>query len=54
MFRAGIPPEEARRKAVLKFGPIEALKEEYREQRGMPITERFLCRPAPCVSHAHA
>jgi hypothetical protein len=40
-IRAGVPPEEARRKAVLKFGPIEALKEEYREQRGMPITERF-------------
>jgi predicted permease len=53
-IRAGFPPEEARRKAVLKFGPIEALKEEYREQRGMPMTERSfadLCRAFRTLAH---
>lgn len=41
-IRAGIPPEEARRKAILKFGPVEALKEEFRDQRGMPALERLM------------
>jgi putative ABC transport system permease protein len=30
---AGIPPEEARRQAVLEFGGVEAVKEDCREQR---------------------
>lgn len=29
----GIPPEEARRQAVLEFGGVEAVKEDCREQR---------------------
>ncbi len=38
-IRAGMTPEEARRAAVLKFGPVESIKEEYREQRGLPWAE---------------
>src|SRR5262245_39257112 len=38
-LRAGLPPEEARRAAVLKFGGIESVKERYREQRGVPFLE---------------
>jgi predicted permease len=38
-LRAGLSPEEARREAVLKFGAIEALKEVYRDQRGLPFLE---------------
>jgi len=36
---AGLPPAEARRNAVLKFGSVEAIKEDYREQRGLPFIE---------------
>jgi hypothetical protein len=39
-IRAGIPVDEARRQAVLKFGAVEALKESYRDQRGLPIVEQ--------------
>jgi predicted permease len=38
-LRAGLPPDEARRRSVLKFGSIEAIKEDYREQRGLPFIE---------------
>ena len=38
-LRAGLSPGEARRQAVLKFGAVEAIKEEYREQRGLPFVE---------------
>jgi predicted permease len=41
-LRAGLPPEEARRQAVLKFGPIEAIKESYRDQRGLSFVESLL------------
>jgi predicted permease len=41
-LRAGMRPEEARRQAVLKFGAVEAVKEEYREQRGIPFIETLL------------
>jgi predicted permease len=40
--RAGLPPEEARREAVWKFGPVEAVKESYREQRGLPSMEALI------------
>ena len=33
--RAGMPPAEARRQAVLKFGAVETIKEEYRDQRSV-------------------
>lgn len=35
-IRAGMPPAEARRQALLKFGSIESAKESYRERRGFP------------------
>jgi predicted permease len=34
-LRAGLPPIEARRQAILKFGGREAIKEDYRSQRGL-------------------
>lgn len=37
--RAGLSPDEARRQAVLKFGAVEAIKEEYRDRRGLPLLE---------------
>lgn len=41
-IRAGMPPGEARRQAALKFGAVEAIKENYREQRGLPFLEALL------------
>ncbi|MGA7413641.1 MAG: ABC transporter permease [Bryobacteraceae bacterium] len=41
-LRAGLSPVEARRQAVLKFGAIEAMKEEYRDQRGLPFVETLV------------
>ncbi len=40
--RAGLLPEEARRQAVLKFGAVEAVRESYREQRGLPRLETLI------------
>jgi predicted permease len=40
--RAGMTPEEARRAALVKFGPIEAIKEDYRDRAGIPIVEILL------------
>ena len=41
-IRAGFSPEEARREALLKFGTVEAAKESYREQRGLPYMENLI------------
>jgi predicted permease len=41
-LRAGLPPDEARREAVLKFGAVEAMKEDYREQRALPLADALL------------
>jgi putative ABC transport system permease protein len=41
-LRAGLSPLEARRQALLKFGNVEALKEIYRDQRGLPFIETLL------------
>ncbi len=41
-LRAGMSIEEARRAAVLKFGGVEAMKEHYRDQRGLPRLEALL------------
>jgi predicted permease len=38
-IRAGLSPADARREAALKFGAVEAMKETYREQRGLPFVE---------------
>jgi predicted permease len=41
-IRAGLSPVEARREAMLKFGAVEAIKEDYRQQRGLPALERLI------------
>src|SRR4051794_35360944 len=41
-MRTGLAPTEARRQAVLKFGAVEAMREEYRDQRGMPFLETLI------------
>ncbi|HEV3277805.1 MAG TPA: ABC transporter permease [Terriglobia bacterium] len=41
-LRAGLSPQEARRQAVLKFGAVEAVKEDYRDRRGMPLMESLV------------
>src|SRR5438552_5000545 len=41
-IRAGFPLAEARRQAILKFGAVEALKEDYRDQRGLPFLETLM------------
>lgn len=40
-MRAGLPPEEARRQASLKFGAIESVKEDYRDQAGLPLIDNL-------------
>ena len=40
--RAGLSPAEARRQAVLKFGAVEAVKEDYRAQKGFPFLETLI------------
>ncbi len=41
-LRAGLSPVEARRQAMLKFGAVEAMKQDYRAERGLPLIEDFL------------
>lgn len=41
-LKQGMSPEEARRKAHLKIGGIEQVKENCRDQRGLPWLESFL------------
>src|SRR5262249_3208033 len=41
-IRSGLSAEEARREAVWKFGSIEAMKEGYREQKGLPSMETLI------------
>ena len=41
-LRSGLPPTEARRQAVLKFGAVEAIKEEYRDRKGLPFLETLI------------
>lgn len=41
-IRAGYSPAEARRQAVLKFGPLDAIRESYRDQRGLPVMETLI------------
>ena len=40
--RAGMSPREARRQAVLKFGPAEAIREGYRAESGFPFIQSLL------------
>ncbi len=41
-LRAGLSPLEARRQAVLQFGGVEAIKESYRDQKGLPLLESLI------------
>jgi predicted permease len=41
-LRAGMTPAEARRQAILNFGAVEAIKETYRAERGLPFVETLL------------
>jgi predicted permease len=41
-LRAGLSPVEARRQAILKFGAVEAINEDYRAERGLQFIETFL------------
>jgi predicted permease len=41
-LRAGLTPTEARRQAMLKFGGVEAMKQDYRAERGLPLIENLL------------
>ena len=41
-LRAGLSPIEARRQAALKFGAVEAMKEHYRDERGLPFIETLV------------
>jgi len=41
-LRAGLSPIEARRQAMLKFGGVEAIKEDYRSERGLPLIENLM------------
>jgi predicted permease len=40
--RAGLLPAEARRQALLKFGGVEATKEGYRDEHGLPFLETLV------------
>jgi len=41
-LRAGLSPIEARRQAMLKFGGVEAMKQDYRAERGLLFIENLL------------
>src|SRR5258708_37490847 len=41
-LRKGMSAEDARREALKSFGGIEQTKENYRDQRGLPIIETTL------------
>src|SRR5258708_13353540 len=40
-LRAGLPPVEARRQAMLKFGGVEPIKQNYRAKPGLPFIQHF-------------
>ncbi len=40
-LRAGMTAAEARREALMKLGGVEQTKENYRQQRGVPLVEPF-------------
>jgi predicted permease len=41
-LRAGLSRVEARRQALLKFGGVEAIKQDYRAKRGLPFIENVI------------
>src|ERR1700677_3898715 len=40
--RAGMTPVEARRQAILTVGGVEAIREQYHEEEGLPLLESLL------------
>jgi macrolide transport system ATP-binding/permease protein len=40
--RAGMTEQEARRQAVLKFGPVERMREGYHAEEGLPLIETLI------------
>jgi predicted permease len=41
-LRRGLPPAEARRRALLTFGSMETFKESYRDLQGVPVLEHLV------------
>src|SRR5579863_16009 len=41
-LRSGLSPADARRQAILKFGTVQAIRESYRDQRGLPLVETLI------------
>jgi len=41
-LRAGLSPAEARRQALLKFGAMEAIKEQHRDRGGFPVLRHIV------------
>jgi predicted permease len=41
-IRAGMAPKDARRHARLKFGAVEAMREDYHAEEGLPFVENLL------------
>jgi len=41
-LRAGMPPSEARRQALLKFGAAGPVREDYHAEQGLPFVETLL------------
>ncbi len=41
-IRRGLEPVEARRQAMLKFGAVQAISEDYRDRKGLPFLETLL------------
>jgi putative ABC transport system permease protein len=41
-LRRGLPPEEARRQALITFGGVEAAREDWREERRLPVLDHLL------------
>lgn len=40
-IRSGMPPDEARRIALIESGGLESAKEAYRDRRGLPLLQNF-------------
>jgi putative ABC transport system permease protein len=41
-IRAGMSPEEARRRARLEFGAVESIREDYHSEEGLPLLENLI------------
>jgi predicted permease len=50
-LRAGMPPDEARRDAILKLGGVEPTKEAWRDRRSIPLLENLLRDTRYAIRH---